>query len=181
MKVMWRHIYGTGLNFSVSNDGRVLDNRSGIERNIHQWGNYLSVSVPINGAWVTFLVHRLVAKHFIPNPENKPEVNHVDGNKDNNKADNLRWCTKSENERHAWDTGLKKSRINKSVGKIVCKKIGRYSMTGELLKEYVSVNDAVRDGYNYACIIETVYNRNGRTQHKGFKWAFMNQPNLITN
>lgn len=51
-------------------------------------------------------VHRLVALHFIPNPDNKPDVNHLDGNKLNNCVNNLQWSTKSENSQHMWDSGL---------------------------------------------------------------------------
>lgn len=61
------------------------------------------------GVRKAFKVHRLVAQVFISNTDNKPEVNHKDGNKFNNLADNLEWCTTSENVKHAFDTGLKRS------------------------------------------------------------------------
>ena len=54
----------------------------------------------------TITVHRLVAQAFIPNPDSKPEVNHIDGDKKNNNMSNLEWCTSSENVQHAVDTGL---------------------------------------------------------------------------
>ena len=52
-------------------------------------------------------VHRLVAKYFVPNPNGYLEVNHIDGNKENNCADNLEWCTRSQNNKHAFQTGLR--------------------------------------------------------------------------
>lgn len=65
---------------------------------------YLSVS--LNGK--PYRIHRLIGENFIPNPNNKPCINHIDGVKTNNKISNLEWCTQSENVKHAFDTGLKK-------------------------------------------------------------------------
>jgi len=69
--------------------------------------DYLSFSCQVNGIQYGDLVHRAVAKAHIPNPEGKPHINHIDGNKQNNRADNLEWCTAAENQLHAYATGLK--------------------------------------------------------------------------
>ena len=74
------------------------DDRSNFER--------LRVSLCEEGKRFYFLVHRLVAQTFIPNPENKPQVNHIDGNPLNNHVSNLEWSTQSENLKHAFATGL---------------------------------------------------------------------------
>ncbi len=67
---------------------------------------YPIVYPSINGKDRPMKVHRLVAKAFLPNPDNKPQVNHIDGVKTNNKIDNLEWVTQAENNAHAWLTGL---------------------------------------------------------------------------
>ena len=69
----------------------------------------MAFDISNNGKRQRRLVHRLVAEFFIPNPLNKPQVNHRDGIKFNNFVENLEWVTQSENERHAVATGLKKS------------------------------------------------------------------------
>jgi hypothetical protein len=67
---------------------------------------YAKVIIKVNGVHHNKLVHRLVAQAFIPNPENKPQVNHKDCDKSNNHISNLEWCTQSENTIHAFKHGL---------------------------------------------------------------------------
>jgi hypothetical protein len=67
---------------------------------------YPSVRRRLNGCQKTILVHRAIAEIFVPNPENKPFVNHIDGNRANSDPENLEWCTHKENMQHAHRTGL---------------------------------------------------------------------------
>lgn len=75
---------------------------------------YARVQLLKDGIIARHLVHRLVAKAFIPNPDNKPEINHIDGNKLNNNFKNLEWSTISENRIHAIITGLRNPKLAKS-------------------------------------------------------------------
>ena len=69
--------------------------------------HYWRVGIQINNKRKCFSVHRLVATAFIPNPNNLPQINHIDGNKDNNHVSNLEWCDNGYNQRHAMEHGLK--------------------------------------------------------------------------
>lgn len=69
--------------------------------------NYQRITLMKEGVKVRYQAHRLIALTFIPNPENKPFINHIDGNKSNNVIQNLEWCTSSENMIHADITGLR--------------------------------------------------------------------------
>lgn len=68
---------------------------------------YWRVGIQINNKQKHIAVHRLVAEVFIPNPNNLSQINHIDGNKNNNHVSNLEWCDNSYNQKHAWDKGLK--------------------------------------------------------------------------
>lgn len=91
--------------YEVSNLGYVSNYRKILKPYVINAG-YKSVKLHSNGKKSGKLIHRMVAEMFIPNLENKPDVNHKDGNKLNNHVDNLEWCTKSENMTHAVKIGL---------------------------------------------------------------------------
>ena len=94
--------------YSISSNGRVVNSRNKEKALQDTTDGYLKVDLYDNGDRITKRVHRLVAEAFIPNPDNKPDINHKDGNKQNNAVDNLEWVTKSENMQHAYQTGLAK-------------------------------------------------------------------------
>lgn len=143
MKEIWKDISGYEGFYLVSNMGRVKSlpyeikyiNKYGVETTTNIKGKilnpskvgrgwddgdgYLSVTLHNRSKNRRFLVHRLVAKAFVPNPDGKPQVNHIDGDKANNRADNLEWCTREENMRHAYYTLKRLSTAFKSV-KVIC-------------------------------------------------------------
>lgn len=110
MKEVWKDIQGYEGLYQVSNLGRVrhlpytikwggkLEHRPLKESNQHKnTGGYCIVVLSKNSKSKQFLIHRLVAQAFIPNPDNLPEVNHIDEDKTNNKVDNLEWCDRKYN------------------------------------------------------------------------------------
>lgn len=123
MEEIWKDIDGFENIYQVSNMGRVRS----LDRFVNcfnGWANvkrktkgkiltitkqsqgYSQVGLCKNGTQKSYRLNRLVAKAFIPNLQEKPEVNHIDGNKDNNRVDNLEWVTNIENMQHAIKSGL---------------------------------------------------------------------------
>lgn len=107
----WKDITNFENLYRLSNYGRVISSHTGkwkLLKTQYNGSGYACVILHKNNQIKMIRIHRLVAEYFIPNPENKPMVNHKDGNKANPVYTNLEWCTRSENEKHAWKMGLKR-------------------------------------------------------------------------
>lgn len=144
---IWKDVKGYEKHYKISNYGRVLSCGKNVwnrfayiyrDNFILKKRNNLGYNVVVlylNGKRNVVKVHRIVAEHFIANPENKPFVNHIDGNRENNRIDNLEWCTAKENVRHAWATGLAKAKKCKPVEM-------KDKETGDTIKCFNSVKEA---------------------------------------
>lgn len=110
MKEMWKDVEEYEGLYQVSNTGKVKSFHKNIilKPTKNSENGYLYVTLHKLGNKKRFYIHRLVAKAYLPHELVKNEVNHIDGCKENNESFNLEWCTRSENELHAYKTGLKK-------------------------------------------------------------------------
>jgi len=147
----WKYIIGYEGLYQISNVGRIAS----CDR-IRNDGNFYSgcirkLDMTLSGYlrigltnWIgerkRYSVARLVAIHFIPNPENKPQVNHINGDKLDNRVENLEWCTSKENIRHAFENGLKVSKVgeNQNLAKLTNSDI-------DYIRYLLSTNTAQRE------------------------------------
>ena len=172
---VWKDVVGYEGLYKVSDRGNVYSvERIGVNGNkiggrmLKPWYDrygYIRVSLRKNGIKKNKRVHRLVAEAFIPNPNNLPEVNHMDENKTNNELSNLEWCTRKHNNNHG--TIIERSAQARS------KKVRAVNVeTGEVLT-FDSTQEAGRKGYSCGNVSQAsrgIYY--GGNLYRGYRWYY---------
>lgn len=185
MEKIWKDITGFEGLYKISNYGEVLSLISNkiLKAEILDKG-YLRIGLNKDGKRTRFLVHRLVMCEFV---EYKPypdyEVNHKDFNTQNNRIDNLEWVTGIQNMRYSLENNSGMLEVMRRVGSMVGKKYGhigieaskkpvaKCDMCGNVIKEYGSAREAVKDGYNYKGISSVC--TGNRKSYLGYTWKFI--------
>ena len=165
---MLKEINGLEGLYSISDNGEVWKTTRCqhpfiIKHNLNSKG-YHRVTLTVKGKRFILRVHRLVAQAFIPNPENKPQVNHIDGNKDNNRVENLEWVTDDENRLHAIRNNLRN--VYKVALLYKNNEIARYNSIWEAQK---LTNG--KYGNVYYCIHKNY--KSHMNKYKDYKWVFI--------
>lgn len=123
-----------------------------------------------------FRVHRLVANAFIPNPSDKPQINHKDGIKNNNDVLNLEWCTNGENQKHAFKNGLNHHRRIAGKDNKLSKAIIKCDLNGNEIEQFGSITEASRKcGVSDTNIIGVAKRKRGHHTAGGFIWRYANE------
>jgi hypothetical protein len=169
---IWKDISGYEGLYQISNYGKVKSFKK--EKN---FGHLLSFSINHKGYYQivltknkkpkNWLVHRLVALVFIPNPNNLPQVNHKDTNKTNNCVENLEWITNEDNIKHAWEHNL----FPKGNERKCCRKVNQYDLDGNFIKQWDYVRGIEKElGFDNRAICRCC--RGKRPTAYGYKWKY---------
>ena len=183
MSEEWRDVVGYEGRYQVSSEGRVKS----LERKVPKWdgertvkerilkpcvtgSGYLYVNLYAGGRTRMFYVHRLVCQAFHDNPDNKPQVNHLNEDKTDNRACNLEWCTAEENT----NFGTRTERSRKTLSKPV----GQYTRDGELIRIWSSAREAQRQaGFNQSNISKVACGK--YKQAYGCIWRYVERKEKI--
>lgn len=191
MKEIWKDIVGYEGLYKVSNLGNVLSiprqgthsNKEYFLKKIKTKKGYLNVTLMKESKSLYTGIHRLVAQAFIPNKENKPQVNHIDGNKENNSVNNLEWVTNKENMLHSWKIGLRSKEKSYKYGKnnSLSVTVNQYSLDGKFIKTWYCVRDIERElGFDNRNICACC--RHKRNVAYGYIWRYFgDNTNLYYN
>ena len=192
----WRDVVGYEGYYMVSSFGRVMslprmiNNCKGYRLSKHRIlsprlssGGYYQVAFAINNDRTQPHIHKLVAEAFIPNPNNYPQADHIDCNKLNNRAENLRWCTQKMNNENPITKARRKTNIHLTAQKIreaKSKPVVRISQKNENdIKIYPSATYAEIDGYNQSSISANCLRK--YKQHRGYKWMYLSDYENLVN
>lgn len=180
MKEIWKDIEGYEGLYQVSNFGRIRSikhfNYQKVLKQLknNARGGYMQITLCKNGNAKMFRVHRLVATAFISNPDNLPQVNHKDENKENNAVDNLEWCTMEYNLRYS-DVGHRYVSYGLEQIEKMKKPTCQYDRYGNFIKEYACIREAEREtgisskGISRCCRGKQPYCGN-------FVWRYKDEP-----
>ena len=170
----WSPISDT--HYSVSSEGRIRNDETGRIKALDKTKDgYFKVDLYSEGKRESHRAHRLVAEAFIPNPDRKPQINHIDGNKLNNNVENLEWVNNSENMMHAYQTGL--ATPHPTYGMLGKKNPnggvkGRAIICIETNTYYKNVASAERQlGIPDSCIFDNLYGRSSHAHGYHFRFA----------
>lgn len=160
-------IEGYDGKYLVTSDGEIYSEFTKQRKTTEITKNgYERITLWKRGAGKHFSVHRLVAKAFIPNPNNYNEVNHIDGNKTNNNVSNLEWCNASQNMKHAYKNNLITPKTTK---------VAQYTKDFELVKIWGSIAEACKElKLNHANIVTVCGQKTNRKYAGGYIWRYVN-------
>ena len=169
----WRAIVGTKGFIEVSNEGRARSLLRGtpyVLRTQPDKKGYHRIRVTIEREKLTYKVHREVAKAFIGNPDHLPQVNHKDGNKDNNAVTNLEWVTNLENAHHAIANGLWDNVFKAPQAYNEAKKRSVIAHRGDEMRRYESIRAAEKDiGSRH--VVDVLKGRRSHVKGWSFRYA----------
>ena len=178
MEEIWADIEGYENLYAISSKGRCWSYKTNkLLKEIINNDGYLRFSLFKDGKQKRYLVHRLVAKSFVDNPNQYPEINHINENVKDNCVENLEWCSYKYN----CNFGTRNERAGKAISKSMTnnKKISKAVCAykdGELVMTFQSTQEAQRQGFNQGAVCSccrNCYIREGNNVYKGFTWKYI--------